>query len=376
MKGRAVASFLSLVLVLAVALFTGRDARADGAVAVAPRDAPFILEPQTVRVRALPASYSVRNLGWLRIAYPPGVAERVEPLVEHAEAVKAELAQELGQTVLGDVEVRVARDADEMVELAPAGLTPPSYAVGVAFAPLHLVLLSLRDPGSNEAPDLEEVFRHELAHVALEDAVAGHDVPRWFNEGLAIHLSGELHFKRVHTLWDATYSKNIMPLSELDSNFPSDRYQVNVAYAESADFVRFLLRDPDKARFRALVERVRGGQPFDHAIADAYGIDMRRLEYEWREELNKRYSFFPVAAGGSLVWVLVIGLMVVGYLRRRRQAKAKLAQWEREEAALDAALTRVRAPGDAPPAPEPPFPMAKPADLPRVQHDGSWHTLH
>jgi Peptidase MA superfamily len=373
---RHLLALLAALAALFVVLFGSGHAMADGPVAAAPHDAPFILEPRTVTIPALPPGFVVRDHGWLKIAYPAGVEARVAPLLDAADAAKADFEAELGQKVLGEVAVRVARDPDEMAEIAPAGLPPPAYAVGVAYAPLKLVLLSLRDPGSSEAPDLLEVFRHELVHVALEDAVEGRDLPRWFNEGLAIQLSGETRFKRLRTLWDASYSRNLVPLSELDKGFPDDRYQVNVAYAEAADVVRFLLRDPDKARFRALIERVRGGEAFDRSVADAYGIDLRSLEYEWREDVDKRYSFWPAAAGGSLLWVGVIGLMVAGYVRRRRQARAKLAQWAREDAVLDAELAAARASRDTADAPDPAFPVRRPSDLPRVHHEGSWHTLH
>jgi hypothetical protein len=267
-----------------------------------------------------------------------------------------------------------------MASLAPADLPPPAYATGVAYPALDLVVLSLQSPGTYEAPELEEVFRHELLHIALEDAVAGHHVPRWFNEGLAVYESGEGQYARTRVLWDATLSRTVLPLAEIDRNFPSSRYEVNIAYAESADFVRFLLRSSDRARFAALVSRVRGGQAFERALADAYGTDLRKLEYEWREELDKRFSMLPVLTGGSLIWVLLVGLMVIGYWRRRRQAKAKLLQWEREEALADA-LARAAASEQVALASTEPAEMPAPEgrrvpSVPIVEHDGTWHTLH
>jgi hypothetical protein len=119
---------------------------------------------------------------------------------------------------------------------------------------------------------------------------------------------------------------------------------------------------------------VRDGEAFDRALGDAYGSDARKLEFQWREELSRRFTIIPVLTGGSLVWVLVIGALVVGYVKRRRRAKATLARWEKEEAALDAAIRA------ADPVAEPQASFEQVAmrgrDLPRVEHDGSWHTLH
>ncbi|WP_394825286.1 peptidase MA family metallohydrolase [Pendulispora albinea] len=363
---------------------TPRAALAEPVVA-APRDAPLVLQPNGVRIPPVPTAYSDKDLGWLRLRYVPGARERVEPILHEAEAMKSQLRDWFGAPVLDQLEVRVARTPEEMAALAPDGLPPPEYATGVAYAPLHLVLLSLSAPEANaDAPDIKEVFFHELVHIALYDAVQGRHVPRWFNEGLAIHVSGESRFLRLKTLWEATISRQTIPLADLDSSFPQDRYEVSVAYAESADFVRFLLRDPDRARFVSLIERVRNGAPFDRALADAYGTDLRKLEFQWREEIAKRYTFLPVLTSGSLLWVLVFFALVYGYAKKRRKAKETLERWAREEAALDAAKAAAAAAAAAAESPasaplsEPlgGGPRPHPAGLPRIEYEGRWHTLH
>ena len=105
----------------------------------------------------------------------------------------------------------------------------------------------------------------------------------WFNEGFAIHESGELPFLRFRTLWEATVGHRLLPLAGIDRGFPADGTEVSVAYAESADVVRFLMRDDDRARFGSLVQRVRSGAAFERALDDAYDTDLRKLEYEWRD---------------------------------------------------------------------------------------------
>jgi hypothetical protein len=344
-----------------------------------PRDVPMVLQPSAIAIPPLPETDQVRDLGWLRVAYPPSAHERVEPLLDDADDVKAQLADELGQPVLTrPVEVRVARSFDDMTALAPSEIPPPPYASAVALPGLRLVLLSMRAPGTEEGTDLKELLRHELAHIALDDAVDSKHVPLWFNEGFAVHASNEDPVMRLQSLTSASLSKSLIPLSELDRGFPSDHYEVSVAYAESADFVRFLLRQADRARFASLIDRTHKGEDFDRALADAYGTDERKLEYEWREELAKRYTFWPVLLSGSLVWVLVVGLLAVGLVRRKRRDKLTLARWEREEreeaeemarrAAIAAAVQSV------PPPPGEGRPLTP--SVPKIEHDGDWHTLH
>jgi hypothetical protein len=264
-----------------------------------------------------------------------------------------------------------------MAELAPRGDPPPAYATGVAYSSLHLILISLQVPDSWEVPDLVEVFRHELSHLALADAAASHRIPRWFDEGLAIHESGELWMARWKFLAEASLAKRFIPLDELDRAFPSDGAEVSLAYAESADVVRFLMRGDDRARFGSLVQRVRAGVAFDRALEDAYGTDIRTLEYEWHEQLGRHFGLIPTLTGGGLLWMLITGLAAAAWVKKRRRDKSKLAQWALEEAEAAAHIEGTPPARESPPG-VPPEEAAAPRvpSIPVVEHEGRWHTLH
>jgi hypothetical protein len=236
--------------------------------------------------------------------------------------------------------------------------------------------------------DLRAVLRHELAHVALHEALDGQHVPLWFNEGFAIHLARENGFARSRTLWTAAVAGNLIALSDLDARFPSDIVGVPLAYAQAADVVRFLLREQDEARFELLIERVRRGQSFDRALYDSYGMDVYNLEQNWRADVDQRYSLWPVLLSGTMIWGGAALLIVVAWRRKRTRAKATLARWTREEGIEDARLTLLQELREAharqAEAEEPIVPpilpavASKPPDpvVPRIEHDGRWHTLH
>ena len=205
----------------------------------------------------------------------------------------------------------------------------------MAYPEARLTLLSLQAPDTWEAPDLTELLRHELTHLALANAIGQDRAPRWFDEGLAIRESGEFPWKRRVTLGEAVLYRRLMPLSELENGFPSDHSAVSIAYAESADFVRFLMRDPDRARFGSLIERVRAGSPFDRALGMRTAATCANSV---RVARRSGPSFRPPAGrtGGGLLWALVVALAAVAWVRRRSLAKAKLSQWAREEAEAEA----------------------------------------
>jgi hypothetical protein len=335
----------------------------------------------------LPESFNVHDGGWIRFAYPPSERPRVQPLIAGADAVRAELNARLGEPVLHAVSVYVARTPGEMATLAPEGAPFPKYATGVAYSQVGLILLTIAPLYPNSVHDLGETFRHELAHVALHDALEGRPIPRWFNEGFAVFASGEGSMTRLRTLWTATVADDLLPLAQLERTFPAEAVTASVAYAQAADVVRFLVRKQDSRRFAAMVRRMRRNQPFARALEDAYGTDLATLEHEWRQDVRKRYTLWPIVFSSGVVWVAMVGLVLWIWRRKRRRSRATLARWSKEEAAADALQRQIeltdhnrrvhivvaRANQTAPPALQGAFPEP---DVPKVEHKGQWHTLH
>jgi hypothetical protein len=382
---RGVAWLVALVLVCVGLPATATELRR-------PADAPH-LNDDLGELAPLPRGFDTFDAGWLHLAYPPSLSRWVEPLIQEARAFRTEASLRLGQPVLSKVRVRLAADPKEMATLAPASAPYPKYAVGVAYSKLDLILLTETPVHANTDHDLLEVFRHELAHLALEEAVQGARVPLWFNEGLAIHLSRERSFARTQTLWTAVVSGNLLPLTDIERHFPDDVVGVPLAYAQSADVVRYLLRQEDQERFRSLIKRLRRGEAFDNALSDAYGFDTFGLERVWLEDAESRYTVWPVLMSGTVVWGGAMVLVVLAWRRKRQREEVTLRRWAREEAIDE--LRRLRAIQQAAQAAQADNePLASPgaepssapeeegtrnwsdAPVPRVRHEGTWHILH
>jgi hypothetical protein len=406
-------SLLVLLVTLGIGLFVAspvahapRAVPAQSSGPEAPADAPHFPNVELARP-APPASFAHVDRGWITFDYPPASHAHVQPLISEADRIRSEFRDRFGRDVLGSVAVRIADTARDMVDLAPQGAPYPSYASGVAYSQIGLVLLMIHPEDSGVEHNLLEVFRHELAHVALYDAVNGESVPRWFNEGFAIHLSGESSLSRVRTLWGATIAGKLIPITDLDRAFFTSPERASLAYAESADIVRHLLRTRDTQRFMKMLRQVSEGKDFPRALNDAFSLDLAGLEYEWREQAEARYSIWPVLLSGSLVWVGTLALFAFGWQRRRRRQEVVLERWRVEEASEDlrqkellrlqteARLHILQAPKSDASPPSPPstdsaqgsapnpasspgqsMPVPSSAVVPKVEHDGNWHTLH
>jgi hypothetical protein len=334
-----------------------------------------------------PGYHSERE-GAVKWTYPSAALAEVRDLQSATREVWARLGTELGVYLEPELDIRIAVNPQQMQDLAPAGRTVPPYASGVAFPADGIVLLTLTAPESWVRPDMEKLLAHELSHVALHRALDGHAVPRWFAEGVAIHHSGEHSFARVRTLWSATLQGGLLGLRDLSEHFPEQHGEVDVAYAESADLVGFMLEGlGGPPRFRALCAGLQGGAPFDDAFLLAYQMTLPEFEQQWRAQLAQRFGRWPsILSGLTVLWALAALLLVFGYVQVRRKHRRTLQRWALEEA--PAAELEPQAAVAAPPPPPLPRSVADvvldawgdqqrhETGIPTIVHEGRSYTLH
>jgi hypothetical protein len=333
----------------------------------------------------IPSGHTLERDGAARWLFATAAQTEVSRLQRVQRSAWTRLGNELGVHLSADLDVRLAVNPEQMQALAPPGRTLPGYATGVAYPAEGLILLSLTEPESWLRSDIDRVLVHELSHVALHRAVGGRPVPRWFTEGVAIHEAGEHSLERVRVLWGGTLRGELIPLAQLSQSFPARHGDVSLAYAQSADLVGHLVRgDQGRRRFRALVARLRGGEPFEQAFVAAYRMPLWRSEQQWRRELVQRFGSWPsILSGLTAVWALAALLLVVGYVRVRKRQRETLKRWAIEEAPVLALETA------PPPPPEPPprsvaddvldawgDQQRRDAGIPTIMHEGRSHTLH
>lgn len=343
----------------------------------------WVGERATPEFAPMPPDFATEARGDVRWDFARDHEETANELMTAYDEAWPRVVGDLGVTVDDELVIRIARNPDQMQELAPLGQPPPAYAVGVAYGRLGVVLLTITAPDTWEPTDLERVLAHELSHIALHRAVRGQPIPRWFAEGLAIHQARENNLERIRTLWTATVAGTLIPLSEIDRRFPEQVHSVNVAYAQSADIVGFLYEDEEgKDGLRALVANVRAGATFDNAVQATYGESLGSIETRWRKDLDERYHSLPLFFSGTGLWVVASLLLVAAYVRRRRRHHARLAALaiaeEREAREEEAA----KKPAPAPAKPEndafvwiPPD-VSHESEVPTYEYEGRNHTLH
>ncbi len=250
------------------------------------------------------------------------------------------------------IKVQLAREG------SPAARRAPSWAVAYAVGGASLVvLIPSRVPGY---PDhtLETVLRHEVAHVLIARAggastrrAAGaqarraggaqtgagsaqtgrRGVPRWFNEGLAIHGSRDWGFEDRARVTLATVRRGGIALGDLDRRFQGGAHSAAGAYALSAAFVRYLLDQHGPFVASRIFDQLARGHVFETAFRRAVGDSLEAEEQRFWRHLDIWNKWVPLLSSSTTLWILITMLALWAFKRRRERDAEQLAAWDEEE---------------------------------------------
>jgi len=203
------------------------------------------------------------------------------------------------------------------------------YAVGNAGL---IVLFPSRSPFY---PDdtLEDVLRHEVAHVLIARAAGGRPVPRWFHEGLAVAVERPWDLEdRSRLVWELIAGPRLR-LREVDALFAGGQAAQARAYSLSAAFVRDLIREYGGTSPAAILRLVQDDVPFERAVATIAGRSLGSVEDRFWDRQRVWTVWMPYVTGGSALWLGVIALATLAVWRRRRHSAQIRRRWDEEERA-------------------------------------------
>lgn len=241
----------------------------------------------------------------------------------------ARLAARLGLDTPGaPIRVVLVREDSEIARQTP------SWIAGFTHAVSATVVLFPSRSASYPYDSIEDVLRHEIAHVLIFRAAPGAAIPRWLHEGLA--MSAE----RRATLADRTHLALAVfagprNLAALDDEFDAGGRRAARAYAIAAAFVRDVVARYGSHVPAALLAGVARGATVDDAFRQATGVSVEEAERVfWRGRWW--YQAIPFLTSSVVLWLAMAALALVAVRRRAAHRAALHRQWEDEDALSDA----------------------------------------
>ncbi len=286
--------------------------------------------------RGWPAAEPARPAS-VRVEAPPALAataREVERLAPEAMAAAAAL-------VGGDSAALLAELSPVSVVLVPEGSAAArataSWISGYAISaggrgPGQIVLFPARVDRYPDY-DLDGLLRHELTHLLVDRAAAGADVPRWFNEGLAMAVGREAGLGDRARVALAVIDDSSLPIARLDAAFSGSEAEVHSAYALAGDLVREMVARHGRGSAARILAGVARGERFRDAFFAVTGERLTDFEIRYWEHRTFVDRWIPVISSSVLLWGGIALLALAAIRRRRARDAERLARWGAEEGA-------------------------------------------
>lgn len=239
----------------------------------------------------------------------------------------ADLSQRLGLPIGGLVDVYLAPTAESFATIQPGH--PPDWADGTAWPKQGLVFLRSPSFRSGTAEPLEQVLSHELVHILVGRAFGDRHPPHWLQEGLALHVAQEMTPERIRQIMDHLPGQ-LLDFKDLVAGFPNDPMTVQLAYAQSGDFVGFIARLHGEAALGKIVQAVAGGATLPEAMRQVTGQSPVEMEKSWRDHWDDPLLRVPIVGESLMLMGASLAAFYAIFKVRLRNQK-KIERWEKEE---------------------------------------------
>ena len=173
---------------------------------------------------------------------------------------------------------------------------------------------------------LQGDIRHEISHLITYNmsGQGTQDLPGWLNEGIALNISGD---ETLTTVLDQGIDRGVLLSMEtlcvprFNSLPPHD---AALAYAQSENFVAYLVKRYGASQVRALVAVYRDQRSCDEGVQLALGVPLSDLENQWHADVSTKMTPATTDSGDMLPWVLawvasvgVAGFFIMPTARRK-----------------------------------------------------------
>jgi hypothetical protein len=208
-----------------------------------------------------------------------------------------------------------------------------AWTAGYALSDSSLIVLFPSRSPVYPHDTLEDVLRHEVAHVLIGRAAGGQAVPRWFHEGLAVALERPWDLEdRSRLVWELIAGPRLTA-REINALFDGGQAAQSRGYSLSAAFVRDLIGAYGANAPAAILRQVREGAAFDRALAAVAGRPLGMIEDRFWDRQRVWTIWMPIVTSGEVFWLAVIALAALAVWRRRQHGARIRRRWEEEERA-------------------------------------------
>jgi hypothetical protein len=230
----------------------------------------------------------------------------------------------------------IAPDRDRFREWVGPGA--PEWGAAITFPGSRRIIMQGKKGGAVDG-DPREIFRHELAHLALHEFL-GDMPPRWFDEGYASYAAREWRREDALAANVALAFRGTPSFDELDADLGAGATTAQNAYALAyRAVVEMAAFDPERG-LAPFFDSWRQEQSLDRAMRRTYGMTLSGFEKYWQQRTRRRYGALALVSDVTLGGVVLLLLVFPLYIARRRRDRRRMAELRAADVAAEAAARR------------------------------------
>ncbi len=289
----------------------------------------FLLTLTTVPHSKPDTEWSILNDGYIKIQYHD-FDEEISLIV--LSAIKSDferIATMVGYSGPPIANVVISGSPEEFDGFTGSRL--PGWSQASTDYERSVIVLKSPTFSSVTEKELRRTVIHELTHFIIGATTLPYEIPRWFNEGLAVQMSGEEKFRSKIAISRALFTNSLIRLNEVEEILTFESERANLAYAESRAAVAYLIETAGAGAVRLIIEKINSNQMFDTAFTEVTGVDLLEFEIEFRKDIKERYRYYFLAAANDYIWFLIPGLFILAYLAVKLKNRRIIRRWNVED---------------------------------------------
>jgi hypothetical protein len=211
------------------------------------------------------------------------------------------------------------------------GIRIPEWGGGGA-AGKDLIVIPVDKKYAFHNTDFYRIISHEMVHIALARSYGKLHVPRWFHEGVAMALSGELSFDEHVILSRAVLTGSLLSLDTIEKLNRFDYWKAQLAYCQSHFAVSFLIDMYGIDFIPELLSATEQRRNFERGCLEVFGLSKKEFEDLLQKEIRKRFKYLFLISDYSLFWIGLTILSIVAFAVTivRNRKKARLMEMQEE----------------------------------------------
>lgn len=182
--------------------------------------------------------------------------------------------------------------------------------------------------------DYYHIALHELVHIALARAYQNIRIPRWFHEGMAMTLSGELSFDESVLLSRAIATRSLVSLDSIEYVNQFGKSRAQIAYSESHFAIQYMTKLYGYDMIPELLDSAKQVRKFDTACVKVFGLTVKEFDAIVKNEMTAKYRYAFLFSDYSLFWLFVVLLAAIGFVLTMIRNHKRCRALEIEESAI------------------------------------------